>query len=136
MPVLDFASEDGEIISVLVPITAPDKDRHVQVQDGKTYKRVYAAPLAAHDTKAKDATLEDFTRVVAGKQMTVGEAWKISQEMSEQRAHKNGGRDEVKEKYYEEYRRKMGSEHADVTKRKKLAEREKLYKEMGIKIEK
>ena len=135
MPVLDFQHEEsGEIISVLVPLAAPDKDRHVQEQDGKVYKRVYAAPLAAHDTKAKDGTYEDFTRVVANKKMSVGEAWKISKEMSEYREHKQGT-DPVKESFYKEYAKNMGSEHPDVTKRKRLAEKEKLYKEMGLKIE-
>lgn len=130
MPVLDFESEDGKIISVLVRITEPDEARHVQIVDGVTYKRVYAAPTAIKDTKHGDATKEDFGRMTEGKNMTVGQMQDLAKELSEERAAKNGGIDPVKEKYYKDYEKKIGQKHSDV----KLREARARLAKFGVKI--
>ena len=140
MPALDFQAEDGHIITVLVGVNEPSEARHVQrVVDPttgieKVYKRVYSAPLAAKDMLQKDATKEDFKRVTEGKNMTVGEMWEISREMSEQRASKNAGHDPVKENFYKEYEKKTGGKHIDVKKRDAMEKAQKTLENMGIRV--
>lgn len=125
----------NETISVYVGLDEPASARAQQVQGGKLYKRVYAAPLAARDTKLHDGTQTDFTRAVQDKQMTVGEAWEVSKEMSEKRAKLNGGVDPQKEQFYRDYQTKTGGRHADVIKREAKAANEKRMKEFGIRVE-
>lgn len=136
MPVYDFHhAETNHTISVLVPLTATDKERAQQVQDGKVYKRVYAAPLAAKDLNPKDGTLSDYRRTTGEKNLTVGEAWEASREMSERRAAQHGGKDPVKEQFYRDYEKTNHGKHPDVKKREaQEANREKM-KQWGIKVE-
>lgn len=135
MPVFEFQHEEsGEIISVLVAISEPDEARHKQIVDGKTYKRLYSAPIAAKDTLVKDATNQDFKRVTQGKNLTVGQMWEISKEMSEQRQDKNGGIDPVKEQFYKDYEKKTGGKHIDIKKREAIEKAKKKMEEMGIKV--
>lgn len=137
MPVLDFQNpETGKIISVLVPITAPDKERHEQIgDDGKVYKRVYSAPNAAIDSRVTDASKEEFRKLTSKKGVTVGDMWEISDQMSRHRADKNGGVDEVKEKFYKDYEKKFGRPHDDITRRAMKQRTDYLEREWGIKIE-
>lgn len=137
MPVHEFLNEaSGKKIEVYVPINASVEEHQTQVVDGETYKRVYAAPLASIDTHLNDATQEDFRRLTTNKKnLTVGQMWEMSSEMSHHRAEKNGGVDEVKEKFYSSYEREMGKKHADVEKREKLKIAHEKLKEMGIKVE-
>ncbi len=135
MPVFDFTHEpSGETISHHVPLNAPDKERHEQVRDGKVYKRVYAAPLAARDTKAGDATAADFKRTTEGKNVKVGDLWKISAEMAHERQQRQG-RDEVTEKHHAQYLKETGKPHPDVQKREAKKASDALYKQLGIRVE-
>jgi len=136
MPAYDFYNEEfGETISVYLPLSATDKERAEQIVDGKIYKRVFAAPLAAIDSIVKDCSLEEFKRVTNKPNMKVGDMWKISAEMSAQRADKNGGYDENREKFYKSYEKKTGGKHSVVKAREAKAENEKILREFGIRIE-
>lgn len=77
-------------------------------------------------------TKEDFRKVTSSKNYKVGDLYDISKEMSESRAAKNGGKDEVREKFYADYEKRLNRKHTDVIKREK---REQLRKTMGIIIE-
>jgi hypothetical protein len=132
MPSYDFASTDGDIISVYVPLDAAPSERQIQTVDGKLYKRVWSAPAAAHDTRPGSASKEDFNRITQSKNLKVSDMWEISKEMSQARADKNGGHDPVRERYYERYAKDIGKPHKDVIKRETRA---KLLKECGIRIE-
>ena len=134
MPVLEFANADGQTVSILVPLTAEDHERHTQIVDGVMYKRVYAAPLAAKDTNRGDCKAEDYQRVTGDKNLTVAQAAAISKEMSERRAEKNGKVDPVKERFYETYAKEMGIQHQDVVVREKIAAANKALAGWGIKI--
>jgi len=136
MPAYDFYNEEvGETISVYLPLSATDKERAEQIVDGKIYKRVFEAPLAAIDSIVKDCSLEEFKRVTNKPNMKVGDMWKISAEMSAQRADKNGGYDENREKFYKSYEKKTGGKHSVVKAREAKAENEKILREFGIRIE-
>lgn len=134
MPVYNFASAEGKEISVLVTLAEPDSARHAQVVDGVTYKRVYSAPLAAVDTQKGSLSQEDFNRVTQNKNLKVGDFWNISQEMSQDRADRNGGYDPVKEKMYERHLKEYGKPHKDVIDRNVREKTAKVMAHMGIKI--
>lgn len=134
MPVYSFASAEGKEISVLVRLDEPDKARQVQIVDGVTYKRVYSAPRAAVDTQKGSLSQEDFNRVTQGKNLKVGDFWSISQEMSQDRADKNGGYDPVREKFYEKHQKEFGKPHKDVIDRNVREKTAKVMAHMGIKI--
>jgi hypothetical protein len=137
MPVHEFVHEaTGQTVEVYVPINADQKDHQVQVVDGKEFKRIYAAPLASIDTRPGDATKEDFTRLTTNKKgLTVGQMWEMSAEMSEHRAAKAGGRDEVKESFYKNYKKEFGKPHPDDQRRERMAAANAKLKEMGIRVE-
>lgn len=136
MPVYDFQHEEsGQIIAVLVRLDEPDTARQEQTVDGKVYKRVYSASQISKDTKVGDATLNDFTKITTDKNLSVGTMWDISKEMSAKRAEKNGGIDPVQQKFYDDYKKKMGGEHENVKKARAAEKRKKLMEEMGVRIE-
>lgn len=136
MPVYDFQHEEsGQIIAVLVRLDEPDAARQEQTVDGKVYKRVYSASQINKDTKVGDATLNDFTKITTDKNLSVGTMWDISKEMSAKRAEKNGGIDPVQQKFYDDYKKKMGGEHENVKRARAAEKRKKLMEEMGVRIE-
>ncbi len=136
MPVYDFHNEEsGKTISVLVPLHASDKERAQQRGgDGKIYRRVFAAPLAAKDTRMNDGTLADFRRTTSDKNLKVGEMWQISKEASEKRKQMSGGEDPVQEKFYQDYEKTTHGKHADVKKRETEAATRKVMDAFGIKV--
>ncbi len=134
MPVFDFESDAGEIISLHLDLKQPAAAYRVQVVDGKTYKRVYTAPLAAKDTLARDATLDDYTRITSDKNLTVGEMAKISKEMADRRAAKEGA-DSVKSEFYRNYEKKIGKKHKDEIAAERRKRAEASLKKFGVKVE-
>lgn len=142
MPCFDFIHEkSGHVISVLVTLSEPIKSFHEQIVTNeetgeiRVYKRVYAAPLAAKDTKRKQGSKDDYKRVTGDKKLTVGEMWEISKEMSQERADKNGGTDPVNEQFYKDYEKKMGGKHIDVKKREAMEKAKKVFEANGIRVD-
>lgn len=116
--------------SILVSINEPAEAHRTQVVDGVTYKRVWdAAPLAAKDMRKGDCTKEDFRRVTEKNGITVGQMWETSAEMAKEREEKHG-RDEVTERYYENYEKEIGEKHHNV----KIREANKKMEGYGIRI--
>lgn len=137
MPILDFQAEDGEILSVHVKLDAPKEDFKVQTreEDKKVFKRIYSSPLFSKDTAAGDGSKKDFERLITGKNDTLGDVWKRSKDLSNERAAKNGGTDPVLEKFYTDYEKKNRVKHADVVKRDRAKALENLKKDWGINVE-
>jgi len=137
MPVHEFYNEsNGKSIEIYVPINAPSENHQTQVVEGQIYKRIYSAPLASVDTVSKDGTKEDFRRLTTNKKgLTIGQMWEMSAEMSQHRADKNGGVDNVKESFYKNYEREVGKAHPEVERKRKLEAANAHLKSMGIKID-
>lgn len=136
MPIHDFIADDGETISVYVPASAPTSEHSRQTRDGKVYKRVYSVPLAATNmaTRLGDATQADFSRATTGKRgMKLGDMWEISAEAADRRKERQG-HDPIKEKWYDDYEKKMGEKHADIVRRERLAKAQSKLAEFGVKI--
>lgn len=133
MPDYDFQHEDGEVITVFVPLSAEDEQRLVQTVNGRTYKRVYGVPRMAVDmgTRIGDATQQDFNRITGNKQMNVGDAWEISRDMHEKRKSEHG-RDPVQEAQYAKHEKETGEKHPAAVRRDKVEASNAKLKEMGI----
>jgi len=133
MPVHDFTNPiTGETTPIYVAADAPTHQHQVQIINGQIFKREWGAPHLAISTARGDCTADDFRRVTQGKNLTVGDMYDVSREMSEARAATNGGVDPVKQAGYERFERENGYEHPDIGKRK---QREKLREMTGIIIE-
>ncbi len=98
--------------------------------EGAKWKRVFTSPRAAKDTAADPYSVSDFNKTLDGKNVTVGDMWTHSAEMSERRAAKEG-RDPVKDKYLARYKKThQGQEHPH-QKRERFAA---LQKQLGINL--
>lgn len=136
MPIHQFYHEEsGDTIDVYVPASAPTEQHSQQTHEGKVYRRVYAAPLAARDIGYGDGTAADFRRKTSGEKrgLKVGDLWEISAEMSERRKQQQGV-DVVKEQHYATYEKEYGEKHPDVMRRERAQRTNERLKEWGIKV--
>ena len=135
MPVHSFQDPDSDhTVDIYVPSSASSLDHNQQLVDGKLYKRVWSAPLAARDIITASASREDYLRTTEGKRYKVGEMQDLAAEMREHRKDRNGGYDEVTEAYYKRYERDNGEEHDDVKARRKLEQTNARLAEWGISL--
>lgn len=135
MPIFEFSHEEsGETISLHLDLKQPSEAYRLQTIDGKTYKRVYTAPLAGRDTIVRDATLDDYTRITENKNLTVGEMAKISKEMAEKRGEREGT-DKVKNEFYRNYEQKIGKKHKDEIKNERRKKAEASLKKFGVSVD-
>lgn len=99
-------TETGEVLEVLQGMN----DTHeYQGEDGSEkglWRRVYVNPNMSTDTKLDPFSSDSFRASTVGKNDTYGQLFERSAEASEMRAATNGGVDPVKQKYYEDYKKK------------------------------
>lgn len=111
MPIHQFIHEEsGETIDEYVPASAPAEQHSRQIRDGKVFKRVYAAPMSAIDSRIEEGSKEEFARITNKKGIKTKDMWELSEEMSKRRAEKNGV-DPVKQKFYREFEKEHGVKH-------------------------
>ena len=100
--------ETGEEIEILQGMN----DVHEYLDDeGVKWTRVFFAPNMNLDTDLDPFSQADFVRATGNKKGTMGEMMDLSKEMSARRAEKNGGVDPIKQKDYQEYKKKTGKPH-------------------------
>lgn len=87
-------------------------EAHEYEVDGIAYDRVYTIPHASIDSKIDADSESDF--VAKTKAKTYGELWDHSAEMSAKRAEQHGGKDPVKQEFFEKNASKRGGKkHVD-----------------------
>ncbi len=87
-------------------------DEHVYEKDGVKWDRVFLAPNASVDNDIDPFNKQQFIDATYQKKGTVGDMMDLSSEMSEKRAAQAGGKDPVKEKFYDNYaKERKGAEH-------------------------
>lgn len=89
------------------------KQDHVYTdKEGVQWKRVFELPHANIDSSSRiDPFSErDYMEKTKNKKMNIGEGWDLSAELSEKRT-KKAGKDVIKEKAVNNYRRKTGKKH-------------------------
>ena len=89
-------------------------------EDGVQWQRVFLPTLAAVDTKFDPFSSKDFVNKTSRRKGTLGELMEKSAELSEKR-EKLVGKDQVKEKYYENYAAKRKNKpHPDLKKKQAI----------------
>ena len=101
--------QNGKLINVI----QSTNDAHVYERDGVKFERVFTIPQTNIDTKLNPLSSSDFIKKTKDKKGTLGDLYDLSREASEKRKQLTG-KDEVKEKYFEEYSKKRrGRKHLD-----------------------
>lgn len=110
-------------------------DEHVYFEDDIKWDRIFSIPAAVVDGKINPFSSKEFSEKTKNKNMTVGDMWEKSAELSNERKTKEGF-DKVKEDSYNRYEatRMPGKEHPLKTKERKTALKEKLGKK-GVILE-
>ncbi len=134
MPLLPFEHPDtGEVKEFYIPINEPDKHAFARQVDeaGVIWKRVFEVPNLATNTKIDPFSQKDFVQKTNDKKGNMGNVFDLSAEMSAKRAEITGGKDPVKQKFYEDWAKKRpGQVHPE---KKKEDTNEKL-KPFGIQV--
>lgn len=129
MPQYTFLNEKtGETKDIIMSM---QEDHKYIDSNGLEWTRIFYIPQASFDSKIDPNNPRDFVNKTANKKGTIGNIMDASRELSEKRAGVSG-KDLVKEKYYENYAKKVNNKpHFDKVKEKA---KEKLDK-MGVIVE-
>lgn len=104
----------GEIIDVVQGVD--DEHRYVD-ENGLEYTRVFYAPNISIDSSPDITSREGFLKYTSNKKGTLGDLIEKSAEASEIRKSRLGF-DPVRQKKYDEYRKKTGKMHREERKEK------------------
>ena len=87
-------------------------DKHIYSEDGVEWQRVFLSPNASIDNSIDPFSNRQFIEATANKKGTVGDMMDLSAELSAKRSEKAGGKDPIKEKFYDNYaKERNGAEH-------------------------
>jgi hypothetical protein len=108
-------------------------DVHEFEKDGIKWVRKFDIPNASFDTVVDPNNSKDFIKATNNKKGSVGDLWDRSAELAKKRQDKYGY-DEVKEKYYQDWKAKdkKKRDHPDVKKRKAKEKMAKLGVDISI----
>ena len=89
-------------------------DEHAYAEVDIEWERVFLTPNASIDNDIDPFSKQQFIDATYNKKGTMGDMMDLSAEMSEKRAAQAGGKDPVKEKFFDNYaRERKGAEHPD-----------------------
>ena len=87
-------------------------DEHVYSEGGVEWQRVFLSPNASVSTSIDPFNRQQYIDATYQKKGTVGDMMDLSAELSAKRAEKTGGKDPIKEKFYDNYAKERGgAEH-------------------------
>ena len=94
------------------------EDKKYIDSDGVAWVRVFTIPYSSIDTKINPNSAKDFLDKTRNKSGKLGDIFEKSKELSEKR-EKAGGKDPIKEQYYQNWAAKRGGKlHPDLRKKK------------------
>lgn len=104
-------------------------DEHIYSEDGVEWQRVFLSPNASIDNSIDPFNNQQYIDATSNKKGTIGDMMDLSSELSAKRAEIAGGKDPVKEKFYDNYAKERGgAEHPNRIK-------EKGYESKNVKID-
>lgn len=116
MPIYLFQNQETEEITEVFFGMNDDK-KHID-ENGLEWKRIFTVPNASIDTKIDPNSAKEFVQKTGNKKGTVGDMLDLSAELSAKREAKDG-KDSVKEKFFEDYKKKTnGKKHMSDTPKK------------------
>lgn len=126
MPEYTFENSCGQTQDIFYTMSeVPSVGSEIDI-DGVKWKRVFTKPNAAISTQGDPYSASDFNKSLDGKNVTIGDMWSKSAEMSEKRAAKDGV-DPVKRKYFDDYSKaRKGHKHQ--------AEKAEIHKETSKQV--
>jgi|TARA_R100000084_G_scaffold109117_1_gene74086 hypothetical protein len=87
-------------------------DEHVYSEGGVEWQRIFLSPNASVSTSIDPFNRQQYIDATYQKKGTVGDMMDLSAELSAKRAEKTGGKDPIKEKFYDNYAKERGgAEH-------------------------
>ncbi|HBX65816.1 MAG TPA: hypothetical protein DEG32_06555 [Balneolaceae bacterium] len=87
-------------------------DEHVYSEGGVEWQRVFLSPNASVSASIDPFNRQQYIDATYQKKGTVGDMMDLSAELSAKRAEKTGGKDPIKEKFYDNYAKERGgAEH-------------------------
>jgi hypothetical protein len=116
MPRYDYINDDtGEIREIVQTMS----ENHVYFDEaGKQWRRIFCVPQASVDANIDPFDQNKFVEKTGKNKGTIGELWERSADLSAQRAEKRDGVDVIKQKHFDNYRKKTGKEMYHETKEK------------------
>lgn len=99
------------------------------------WRRVYINPGLSFDTKMDAFDSKSFVASTINKNDTFGDLQNRAAEASEIRAQKNGGKDPVKEKYYDDYKKKTNGKLHPNEQKEKFKSAIKKAEKKGLNVE-
>lgn len=99
------------------------------------WRRVYVNPGISFDTKMDAFDAKSFVSSTVNKNDTYGDLQNRAAEASEIRAQKNGGVDPVKEKYYNNYKKKTNGKLHPNEQKEKFQKAIKNAEKKGLKVD-
>ena len=103
-------------------------DEHIYSEDGVEWDRVFLSPNASIDSSVDPFNKQQFIDSTYSKKGSLGDVMDYSAELSAKRAEKSGGKDPVKEKFYDNYAKKRnGAEHPN--------RKSKTYESKNVKVD-
>lgn len=116
MPLYSFLNEEtNETIDIFMSMN--DKHEYID-ENGLQWRRLFAVPYASVDVNLDPRSKNDFVRKTE-KYSTIGELIDCSKELSEKREQKDG-KDEVKEKFFADYKKSRNGKEHPLNKPKKI----------------
>jgi hypothetical protein len=104
-------------------------DEHAYEEGGVKWERVFLAPNASVDNSIDPFNKQQFMDATYNKKGSFGDMMDLSAELSSKRAAQAGGKDPVKEKFYDNYaKERNGAEHPNRAK-------ERGYESKNVKID-
>ena len=136
MPIYLYENkETGETVEVFQSMS----DAHEYYgPDGKEkgfWRRGFVNPNLSSDTNVDPFSQKSFLNSTINKNDTYGNLFDRSKEASEIRASKNGGKDPIKEKYYEDYSKKRNGKLHPAQQKEKFKQAIKKANDAGLNVE-
>lgn len=131
MPIYIFQHpETQKVIEVVQKV----HDKHELIdQDGVKWDRIWTIPSASVGTKIDPYDSKSFSARFENKSHKIGDLWQESAELSEKRKSRDGV-DKLKQKAFDEYRKKTGRPHPTQYRENQRKMRENLRKK-GVIVE-
>ena len=127
--------ETGETIEVFQGMSDAHEYHGPNGKEKGLWRRVFVIPNLSSDTKLDTFNQKIFFNSTINKNDTYGNLFDRSKEASEIRASKNGGKDPIKEKYYEDYSKKRNGKLHPAQQKEKFKQAIKKANDAGINVE-
>lgn len=114
MPIYLFQNPETKEVKEIVQSI---NDKHEYFENGIKFQRIFTVPQAAFDTRIDPHDSKAFVEKTGKQKGKLGDIFDQSREASEKRKKNHGGKDPVKNKYWDDWSKKRkGKVHPNMIK--------------------